>query len=71
MEHQEYPTRLAGEYYNEDEMLPLHIEAGDRTSIFALFFGKTILGFLFGEYARASENARKAREYLDGARASF
>ena len=69
--HQEDPARLAGEYYNEDEMLPLHIEAGDRSSIIAVFFGKAMLGFLFGEYARASENLRKSREYLDGARASF
>ncbi len=71
VEHQEDPARLAGEYYNADEMLPLHIEAGDRSSIIAVFFGNAILGFLFGEYAWASENLRKSWEYLDGARASF
>ncbi|MGO9014498.1 MAG: response regulator [Dissulfurispiraceae bacterium] len=71
VEHREDPTRLAGEYYNEDEMLPLHIEAGDRSSIFAVFLGKAMLGFLFGEYAGSYENLRKARAYLDSIRASF
>ncbi len=71
VEHQEDPTRLDGEYYNEDEMLPLHMEAGDRTSIFNVRICKIILGFLFGEYAGAYEEDRKAWVYLDGGRAAF
>ncbi len=47
VEQGEEPARFAGEYYNEEEMLPLHIEAGDRTSIINLRLCKIILGFLF------------------------
>ena len=65
------PARLTGEFYNEDEMLPLHIEAGDRTSIVYMYITKAVLGFMFGEYNDAAGNARKAREYLDGVRSTM
>lgn len=71
MNERENPAKLEGDCYNEDKMLSLNIQANDRTSIFNVYLCKTMLGFLFGEYAEAAANARKAREYLDAVRSTY
>lgn len=67
----ESPHRLIGESYDEETMLPLHLEANDRYALCALYVNKLYLCCLFGQYHRAAENATQAEQYLDGATATL
>lgn len=62
------PTRLDGESYVEDEMLPLSRAAGDRSAICVVYLNKLLLNYLFGEWAAALECSDSAAQYLDGAK---
>ncbi len=60
------PTCLVGEVYNEEQWLPLAIQANDRLGIHLLYLNKLILSYLFGEKDQAVQNAVRAEHYLDG-----
>ncbi|MBD2185538.1 AAA family ATPase [Aerosakkonema funiforme] len=60
------PRFLIGDAYNEEEWLPLAMQANDRLGLHLLYLNKLILSYLFGEYSLAIENALRAEEYLDG-----
>ena len=63
----EDPCRLIGESYNEEKMLPLHLDANERTTIFfRVNFLKLTLCYLFQAYPQAVENAAMAEKYLNG-----
>jgi predicted ATPase/signal transduction histidine kinase/tRNA A-37 threonylcarbamoyl transferase component Bud32 len=62
----EQPCLLLGEAYNEEKMLPVHLEANDRTGLQNFYLQKLILCYLFGEYHQALANAKQAEEYLNG-----
>ncbi|MGB7443741.1 MAG: ATP-binding sensor histidine kinase [Coleofasciculaceae cyanobacterium] len=59
-------SRLIGDAFNEEQWLPLAIQANDRLGIHLLYLNKLILCYLFGEEHQARENAIKAEQYLDG-----
>lgn len=59
------PCHFAGEAYNEEKMLPFHIEANDRNGLHYFHFHKLLICYLFGEVDLALENARQAEQYLD------
>jgi predicted ATPase/signal transduction histidine kinase/DNA-binding NarL/FixJ family response regulator/tRNA A-37 threonylcarbamoyl transferase component Bud32 len=61
----ENPFRLIGEAYNEEQSLPLHIQANERTLVHYVFINKLVLCYVFYKFPEAVENATKAREYLD------
>ncbi len=58
---------LQGAYYDEETLLPRHIQANDRNGIFYLYCHKLLLNYLFGEYQQAVEEAANTEQYLDGA----
>lgn len=60
-----HPTMLAGPVYDEEQMLPVHLEANDRTNIFVLYLNKTILAYLFRDLDLARQMAAKAAAYPD------
>jgi len=62
----EHPCRLIGTAYNEEQLLPLHIQSNERTIVYYVFLNKLILSYLFGELKQAKEYTIKAAEYLDG-----
>ncbi|BBD57634.1 ATP-binding region ATPase domain protein [Nostoc sp. HK-01] len=62
----EEPCLLIGEAYNEEQLLPFHIQSNERTIIHYVFLNKLVLCYLFGDFAQAVENASKAEQYLDG-----
>ncbi len=64
--HTEYPWSLSGAAYDEDRMLPLHLEANDRSSICLLYFNKMLLCYLFEHYDDAVDHANSTERYLDG-----
>ena len=63
----EEPWCLNGKYYNEEKMVPLHLENNDRGAMFAFYFHKLILCYLFKNYAQAIECAAQAEKYIDTA----
>ena len=56
------PCHFAGPIYDED-LAP--ISADNRTSLFRVGFYKMILCYLFGQYAKALEQAVMAEKYMD------
>lgn len=64
------PLRLTGEAYNEEEMLPAHLETNDRTAIFNHYLNRLILAALFGAYEAGVRDAALLEPYLDGGRGS-
>ena len=67
----ENTSRLLGKAYNEDKLLPLHLEVKDRNAINNVFLSKLILCYLFGDFPQAVENAERTEEYLDGVTATI
>lgn len=59
------PCRLVGEAYNEEKMLPFHLEANDRNGLHYFHFHKLLLCYLFGDLQEALLNAEEAERYLD------
>ncbi|MBP0024228.1 MAG: AAA family ATPase [Roseofilum sp. SID2] len=60
------PCALIGEAYNETEMVPLHEEANNRTTLAFMYVAKLSLCYLFQDYEQAVESAAGAEKYLDG-----
>ncbi|MEG5030126.1 AAA family ATPase [Microcoleus sp. AT8-B1] len=61
----ENPCQFVGNAYNEETMLPFHIQANDRNGLHYFYFHKLLVCYLFGETEQALENARQAEQYLD------
>ena len=59
------PTKLVGPVYNEEVMLPKHLEANDKTALFKYYLQKTILNYMFGNPLAALNEANKGSEYID------
>ncbi|WP_242063541.1 AAA family ATPase [Nostoc sp. FACHB-892] len=64
------PSRLIGEFYNEENELPEHGTVNDGNGIFVVYFNKLILCYLFSEYIQAFEALIVAERYLVCATAS-
>ena len=62
----EHCCELIGEAYDESQMVPLHEQANDRTTLAFLYIAKLKLCYLFHNYEEAAENALLAQKYLDG-----
>ena len=58
--------RLIGEHFNEDEVLPVLLEANNVSSVFGVYFGKLVLNYLFGNEVQAVESAQLAEQYAAG-----
>ncbi|MDY7021752.1 MAG: ATP-binding protein, partial [Cyanobacteriota bacterium] len=59
-------TRLIGEYFDEDQQLSGLIEKGDKQSSCCIYLAKTLLTYLFGEYAQSVQAIDLAEQNLDG-----
>ncbi|BAY28611.1 multi-sensor signal transduction multi-kinase [Nostoc carneum NIES-2107] len=60
----EKPVNLIGEAYNEEKMLPIHLEAKDGVALFFLYFCKLHLCYLLNDYHEAMRNAVQGEKYL-------
>jgi predicted ATPase/signal transduction histidine kinase/tRNA A-37 threonylcarbamoyl transferase component Bud32 len=61
----ENPCCLTGEAYDEEKMLPLHLEVQDGVGLLYFYFCKLQLCYLFHNFPQAVENATLAAKYLD------
>ncbi len=59
------PVCLAGEIYDENIMLPLHIEAKDTTAFSSVYSIKLILCYLFEDYENGAINSDLAEKYIE------
>jgi predicted ATPase/signal transduction histidine kinase/tRNA A-37 threonylcarbamoyl transferase component Bud32 len=66
----EKPYDLIGEVYNENSMLSHHLKKNDRGALFALFFQKLILSYLFENQPKIKYSV-KSEEYLDSVTATI
>jgi len=64
--HVNDPSRLIGEAYNEERMLPLHIRGNDAIALLDLYCCKMYLCYFFADYPQTLENAAIAEKYLHG-----
>jgi PAS domain S-box-containing protein len=71
MEPVEDPTRLLGSHYNEEQFLPIHLKAHDRTHLHHLYLYKLILSHLFEDFSQALDCAVQAEIYVDGVLGTF
>ncbi|HEY9609304.1 GAF domain-containing sensor histidine kinase [Allocoleopsis sp.] len=65
----ENTTQLVGEFYDEEQFLPLQplpIKLSDKQGIFLLYLNKLMLCYLFGKSHEAAKNAVIAQKFLDG-----
>ena len=67
----EDPRFLIGKIYDENEMIPQHLEANDRYALCAVYVNKLCLCYWFYDYQQAVENVAEASKYLDGATATW
>ena len=65
------PCSLSGKAYEEQSMLPLHLQANNRQAICLLYIQKLFLCYLFQDYPQALNHAELAKEYLDAAAAQL
>jgi PAS domain S-box-containing protein len=59
---------LKGEFYDEEVMLPRHLQANDMPCLFMIWFHKLLLDYLFGEYKRAVDAAPQRNRFVGGGR---
>jgi len=62
------PHKLTGRYYDEEVMLPIHLNACDGGALFNLYLQKIILCLLFDHPQKAIENISVAKKYLSSQR---
>jgi len=58
-------TILVGQAFNEDEMVPKFLTKGQFYPICATYYFKSLLSYLFREYAAAVDYANLASEYVE------
>lgn len=60
------PSRLVGDGFDEDAIVPQHLAANERTGLYQYYLNKMILCFMFDKFFEALEYGTMAQEYLDG-----
>ncbi len=71
LEKTEDPSLLAGTYYNERQMIPVHENCGDHAIIFEVYLIKLIHCVLFNRYQDAIRASDEAAKYRTGLEASL
>ncbi|MEG4030461.1 MULTISPECIES: AAA family ATPase [unclassified Microcoleus] len=66
IDRSENPCKLMGEAYNEDTQLPMMLQKNNRSAVFIIYLQKTLLCYLFGEFAEAVKYADLAAPSLAG-----
>ena len=67
----DFPELFLGEFYNEEEMIPLHMASNDFTSLFQLYLLKTIHSYLFEHFSKALNCSNRAKKWLPAVLASI
>ncbi|WP_373525603.1 AAA family ATPase [Nostoc sp.] len=65
LETTENPCLLSGAAYREEQMLPWHQQANDRTGLAFLYSSKLILCYLFQDFPQAAANIQELEKCLN------
>ncbi len=57
------PSRLVGEIFNEDKMIPFYIDNNNNAYLGITYVYKLMLSYLFGNYRQALDNALTSGKY--------
>ncbi|MDJ0731360.1 MAG: AAA family ATPase, partial [Crocosphaera sp.] len=60
----EFPCRLVGKAFNEDQMLPLYKKANYNLALFHIYTHKTTICYLLGELEKALNYAIEGEKYI-------
>jgi len=60
------PCRLRGDIYDEDQMLPIHLQANDKTAVCFLYLIKLIFCYSYEQYQQAVDYVPLIEKYIDG-----
>jgi predicted ATPase/signal transduction histidine kinase/serine/threonine protein kinase len=60
------PCHLRGEVYDEDKMLPIHLQANDKTAVCFLYLIKLIFCYTFEQYQQAVDYVPFVEKYIEG-----
>ncbi|MBF0450514.1 MAG: diguanylate cyclase [Candidatus Magnetomorum sp.] len=71
MSSHDQPWILSGQFYQEEKMMPVHIQNNDRTLISIVYFAKGYLNFLFYRFEEALDCLEKANPYISGIVSTF
>jgi PAS domain S-box-containing protein len=61
------PTKLVGEYFNETQYLPARLGEKNNLLVYSILCSKTMLQYLFGDYAAAVSTGKQAEQYIHSA----
>jgi len=67
----EYSSQMVGSVYNEEKLLPLFIDSGDRNNTVHLYLNKMILNYFFDDHLLGLNNSEKAKKDLDCVKGTF
>lgn len=65
------PATLKGDIYDEDELIPVHYQDKVMIALHNVYFLKSFLCYLFGNYSEALAHADQTTDFAEGAVASF
>ena len=65
------PIHLRGKFYDVELMLPIHLKAGDQTTVFHTLLLQLIHAFIFNSIVTAERCAKEAEKHLPAVSASF
>jgi len=71
MGNSDNPCLLKGEVYDEQEMLPLHLQAQERGTLWDIYLNKIMLFYMFDEPDKACQNAVLGKRYEDSAYGTY
>ena len=60
----EQPSRLSGDCFDEDTLLPLFLKQNNFSALFAAYFAKAFLCYLFKDFRQALTHAKLAERYI-------
>ncbi|BAP55811.1 putative ATPase [Thioploca ingrica] len=60
----EQPSRLSGDSFDEDTLLPVFLKQNNFSALFAAYFAKAFLCYFFKDFRQALTHARLAERYI-------
>ncbi|MDJ0508598.1 MAG: AAA family ATPase [Crocosphaera sp.] len=60
----EHKTRLIGDVFNEEQMIPLYKKANYNLALFHIYSHKTMLSYVMGEFEEAVKYAQEGKKYV-------
>ncbi|MFH2059227.1 MAG: AAA family ATPase [Pseudomonadota bacterium] len=67
----EYSSQMTGSACNEEKLLPLLMDSGDKANLAFLYIHKMVLNYFFDDYQPGFNNSKIAKKYFGAAKGRF